>query len=164
MSNIKTFLKVLNKVGYPNSNINTISNAVSYDLDNFLPDLITEVGEDKANWFVGEAISKLSTKKGIKLNLSGEYNEYAYIIIKNSRIDLENSDDTVLIDWSWGDTHLLTYDEEGNDSYQTIEQISDQVDMGEWGDYDDLIDSIQGQLNDFIYGNCGFGIWFDTHI
>ena len=63
MSNIKTFLKVLNKEGYPNLNVVSISNMVSYDLDDFLPDLIDEIGEDKADWFVGETFSKLSTKE-----------------------------------------------------------------------------------------------------
>ena len=63
MSNIKTFLKVLNKEGYPNPNVVSISNMVSYDLDDFLPDLIDEIGEDKADWFVGETFSKLSTKE-----------------------------------------------------------------------------------------------------
>ena len=160
MSNIKTFLKVLNKVGYPNPNIETIANAVSYDLPGFLSDLINEIGEDKAIWFANESFSKLSTEDGIRLNLAGGHNEYVYIKITNSYLDLEDSEEWIFVDYTWGDTHLLTTDEEGNESYQTMEEISDQVDMGDWSDYDSMIDSIIEQFQEFIYSNCGFSIWF----
>lgn len=164
MSNIKTFLKVLNKVGYPNPDVLSVANMVSYDLDDFLPDLVDEIGEDKANWFVGETFSKLSTKDGIRLDLTGDDGEYVYIIIHKSHIDLDNSHDTVLIDWSWGPTKLLVFDEDGGESYQTMEEISEQVDMGEWADYDVMVDSIKDQFQEFIYNRCGFGVWWDIQI
>ena len=76
MENIKIFLKLLNKVGYPNKDIISISQMAGYNLEYFLPDLINEIGEDKTNWFVSEAFSKLSTKDGIRLNLAGGINSF----------------------------------------------------------------------------------------
>ena len=161
MENIKIFLKLLNKVGYPNKDIISISQMAGYNLEDFLPDLINEIGEDKTNWFVSEAFSKLSTKDGIRLNLAGGHNEYVYIKIDRSYLDLNDSDDWVFVDCTWGDTHLLMTDEEGNETYHTMDEISDQLDMGDMGDYDDMIDSIIEQFQEFIFSHCGFSIWWN---
>ena len=83
MSNLKTFLKVLNNVGYPNPKIATIAKMANYNLFDIIPNLIDEIGEDGTDSFVKKALSKLSTNKGIKVPLSG--NEYAYIIIHKSK-------------------------------------------------------------------------------
>ena len=42
MSNLNTFLRVMNKMGYPNPSTKSIANSIDYDLDNFLPDLVEE--------------------------------------------------------------------------------------------------------------------------
>ena len=70
MSDLKTFLKVLSKVGYPNPNVDSIAQMVSYNLEEFLPDLVAEIGEDGANDFVEKALDKLSDgTKEIKINI-----------------------------------------------------------------------------------------------
>jgi hypothetical protein len=33
--------------------------------------------------------------------------------------------------------------------------------MGDWADYDDLVDGIRDDCNDIVFINCGFGIWWD---
>ena len=166
MSNLKTFLKVLNKFGYPNEDVPNIATMSGYDLDDFLPDLVDEVGQDKADEFVLNAISKISSNKGIRVNLfedSGD-GEYAYFIIHSAYIDLENDISTVLVNWSFGDSKILTTDEDGKEAYKTIHQIFDDVGMGEWSEYDELEDSIKESCNAVVYKKCGFGIWPDTHI
>jgi hypothetical protein len=45
MSNLNRFLKVLNKVGYPNPDLDSIVRMTDYNLEDFLPDLVDEVGE-----------------------------------------------------------------------------------------------------------------------
>jgi hypothetical protein len=163
MSNIKTFLKVMSKMGYPNSSVNSIANSINYELDNFLPDLVEEVGEIKADEFVERTLNKLSEDgKGIRVPLSND--KYIYLQIHQSRIDLEETEDAVLIDWSWGDSRLGALDEDGNEYEATLEEIYDNMDMGDWGDYDEMIDNIKDSCYDFIQENCGFGIWFDRHI
>lgn len=161
MSDLNTFLKVLKKVGYPNPQVQTIAKMVDYNLEEFLPDLVDEVGEEKADEFTEKAINKLSTKKGIKVTLYDDPNQYAYIILHNPRLDLENDNTTVLCNWSWGDTHILYQDEDGNETYKTIPEIADEIGMGDWGEFDDMVDEIREDCNKYVFKNCGFGIWWD---
>jgi hypothetical protein len=56
---------------------------------------------------------------------------------------------------------VLTTGEDGEETYKTMEQIFDDTDMGDWGEYDELVEYIKSNCNDFMYRNCGFGIWWD---
>lgn len=162
MSNLNRFLKVLRKVGYPNSSITSIAKAVDYPLEEFLPDLVSEIGEESADDFTTKALVKFSEENGFKVtNLDGDPKQYAYINIIDSRIDLENDITTVLCRWSWGDTNILATDEDGNETYKTIQELGEDIGMGEWAEYDELLDSIKSIFNDEVYLNCGFGIWYD---
>ena len=51
-----------------------------------------------------------------------------------------------------------------SDERKTMEEISDQVGMGDWDDYDTMVESIKEQFQDFIYSHCGFGVWWDIQI
>jgi len=163
MSNLKTFLKVLSKVGYPNPDTESIAKMINYNLEDFLPDLVAELGQEKADEFTEKAINKMSTPKGIKVTNIYDYpKQYAYIDLYNPRLDLENDETTVLCNWSWGDTNLLSQDDDGNETYKTIEEIGDDVGMGDWAEYDELIDEIKEDCNKLVFKNCGFGIWWDN--
>jgi hypothetical protein len=162
MSELNKFLKVMNKMGYPNPNTKSIARSMDYNLDEFLPDLVDEVGEERAEEFTEKALEKLSEGgKGIKILLQEDGSEYIYLEIYESRIDLHETDTQVLINWGWGESKLLSQDENGNDTYKTLSQIYDDVGMGDWGEWDEMIDSIHGECYDYIRNNCGFGIWFD---
>jgi len=65
MTDLKRFLNVLTKVGYPNSDIVSIAKVVDYNLENFLPDLVEEIGQEKADEFTEKALKKMSTPEGI---------------------------------------------------------------------------------------------------
>ena len=163
MSNINTFLRVMNKLGYPNPATESIAYSIGYRLDNFLVDLVEEVGEIKADEFTERALVKLNKDgKGIRIPLGDT--KYIYLQIHQSRIDFDETEDSVLIDWSWGENLLTGVDEDGNEYETTLEEIYDNMDMGDWGDYDEMIDNIKDSCYDFIEENCGFGIWFDRHI
>jgi hypothetical protein len=159
MSELQIFLKILSKVGYPTHELLTVAKMVDYNLDNFIPDLVDEIGKDGAESFVREAISKLSTEEGIRVDLAGDYDEYIYVIVWKTWIDADGVE--VHVDTSWGKSKLLTVDENRKDSYKTIQAISDEVGMGEWADYDDMIDSIKDQFKTLIFNNCGFLTFFD---
>ena len=161
MSDLKTFLKVLKKFGYPNADVNSIAKMVDYDLSEFLPDLVAEVGEEKADEFTENALKKMSTEDGIKIQDKDDPEQFAYIKLHNPRLDLENDETTVLCDWSWGDTNIFFKDDDGNDSYKTIEEIGDDLGMGDWADYDEMVDEIREECNQLVFNNCGFGIWWD---
>lgn len=164
MSSLKSFLKVLTKVGYPNPDLQSIAKMVDYNLENFLPDLVSEIGEVKAEEFTEKALNKISTEKGIKVQDLDDPEQYAYIKLLNPRLDLENDETTLLCDWAWGDSHIFFRDDDGNESYKTIQEIGNELGMGDWSDYDDLIDDIKNDCFDIVNKNCGFGIWWDDRI
>jgi hypothetical protein len=162
MTDLNRFLKVMNKLGYPNPNIISIARSMDYNLDNFLLDLVEEVGEEKANEFIDKALSKLNQDgKGIRVPLDSENHKYIYLEIHQSRINLDETEDAVLIDWSWGDNRLTGVDENGEEYDSNMDEIYENLGMGEWGEFDEMIDNIRDGCYDFIRENCGFGIWFD---
>ena len=164
MSNLKTFLKILNKVGYPNPDVVSIAKMIDYNLEEFLPDLVAEIGQEKADEFTTKSIEKMSTKGGIKIStLYDDPKQYAYIKIFNPSLDLDNDDTTVLCNWSWGKTNILHQDDDGTETYKTIQEIGEDLGMGEWADYDELVDNVKEECNQLVFNNCGFGIWWDDN-
>ena len=163
MSNLKTFLKVLKKVGYPNPDIQSIAKMIGYDIQEFLPDLVAEIGEEKADEFTENALNKMSTSDGIRVQDKDDPEQYAYIILHNPRLDLDNDETTVLCDWSWGDTNIFFKDDDGNDSYKTIQEIGEDIGIGEWADYDEFVDNVKEECNQLVFNSCGFGIWWDDY-
>ena len=161
MSDLVPFLKLLTKVGYPNPEIQTIAKMADYNLEEFLPDLVELLGEEKADDFAEKALKKISTPKGIKIQDKEDPEQYAYIILHNPRLDLENDETTLLCDWTWGDTNIFFRDDDGNESYRTIEEIGEDIGMGDWADFDTMIDDIREDCNKLVYKNCGFGVWWD---
>ena len=161
MSNLNTFLKVLQKVGYPNPDVHSIAKMIDYNLEEFLPDLVAEIGEEKADEFTEKALNKMSTSDGIRIQDDDDPEQYAYIKIYNPRLDLDNDETTVLCDWSWGDTNIFFKDDDGNDSYKTIQEIGENIGMGDWADFDEMVDEIREDCNRLVFNSCGFGIWWD---
>jgi hypothetical protein len=161
MTDLKRFLNILTKVGYPNQDVSSIAKAVGYNLENFLPDLVEEIGQEKADEFTEKALKKMSTPEGIKIQDLDDPQQYAYINLLNPRLDLDNDETTVLCDWSWGDTNILLIDDDGSESYRTIQEIADEMGMGEWADFDEMVDDIREDCNQLVFKNCGFGIWWD---
>jgi len=59
MSELEIFLNCLSKTTYPSDRTVSISKICDYDIDNFLKDLHTEFGEEKAKEFVNKTFSKI---------------------------------------------------------------------------------------------------------
>jgi hypothetical protein len=161
MTDLKRFLNILTKVGYPNPDVSSVAKAVGYDLENFLPDLVEEIGQEKADEFTEKALKKMSTPEGIKIQDLDDPQQYAHINLLNPRLDLDNDETTVLCDWSWGDTNIFFKDDDGNESYRTIQEIGNELSMGDWSDFDTMVDDIREDCNQLVFNNCGFGIWWD---
>jgi len=161
MTQLEIFLKVLKREGYPNPKVESIAKMLDYNLEEFLPDLVAEVGDWKADDFTEKALNKISTPEGIKVQDKNDPEQYAYIKLHNPRLDLDNDETTVLCDWSWGDTNIFFRDDDGNESYKTIQEIADEVGMGDWADFDTMVDDIREDCNKLVYKNCGFGVWWD---
>ena len=167
MSDLKTFLKVAQKLGYPDPSPNSlvIANSISYNLNNFIEDLISEVGQERANEFVNKTFSSLGAtySPGIKIDLSdrlGETGSYIYLIING--FDFAEGDgefEEVWIHYTWGDSMLIHDGEE-----KTLDDIYDDVDLGTMGEYDELMDDIQYECIQEIFKKTGLIIHFDSQI
>ena len=163
MSDLKTFLLVLKKFGYPNSDLVSLSNLSGYDLDNFLPDLVEELGESKASKFALKALNKFyDKKKGIRVGFD-DAKEYAYIKLYNPHLDLDNDETSIMCDWSFGDTHLFYVDMNGKESYKTFQEIEAEAGMGEWNELDEYADTIKEDCSRLVFNNCGFFIWWEDY-
>ena len=166
MSDIKTFLKALNKSGYPNTSPDTptVARMVNYDIDLFLEDLVDNVKMKGAVDFVEKSFSSLGLMgEGMKIDLSdevGESGSYIYLIINSFDIVLsEDEEDEVWIHYSWGNNKLIHDGEE-----KTLDDIYDEVDMGDIGEWGEFMDSIQYVCFQTIFKKTGFIIHFDSQI
>ena len=52
----------------------------------------------------------------------------------------------------------------GEEEWKTIEETYNDIDFGDWGEFDDFIDDIKTKFSFFMYNNCGFHVWFNEHI
>lgn len=168
MTNLKTFLKILEKIGYPSTSTyaTTVAKMVNYPLGtHFLKDLLDEVGSDKTFEFVENTFSKLGvmSSPGLKIDLSntvGETGSYMYLIIH--RFNLAHREDDTLevwVNYSFG-KHQLIHDGE----IETLDDIYKDVGLGEMGEWDDLFNSITEECIDYLFLTTGFITHFDYQI
>ena len=157
----KKVLKVLAREGYPNPNLDRIFDALDYNGENFLIDLIENLGYNDAEEFVRKALGKLS-KQGqndyiIRIpKITGYPDAWIDLIIHDVWIDLDESENDVMVNYSLGDNKI--YDDEGNET--TLEELEANVDMGDWNEWDDFKDWIKSAAYDYISTRCGFSIWY----
>jgi hypothetical protein len=160
---LKTFLKVLQKSGYPNTtpDVPTIAKAVSYPLHNFVIDLVNEIGEEKTKDFIRKTFESLglmsSTGMKIDLNFTGEEGSYIYLIIHNFDIVLDEPEEPVWVSYSYGNSLLIHDDVE-----KTLEDLEDEVDMGSMGEFSDYMDEISYECVGEIIRKTGFVIHYDS--
>ena len=159
MSDLKVFLKVLKSEGYPNPEIQSIAKMVGYDIDNFLLDLKNELGEDGVLKFCDNAIDKLSGKTGMKVDLETDGQEYVVVNVYPLFYDEDESENDIIVRIEIIDSKIFTQDEDGYDIYKTLPQIEDEIGMGEWADYDEMMDHVKMKIYNYISSRCGFGIW-----
>jgi hypothetical protein len=168
MSDIKIFLKTLNKLSYPDTSpdVPTVAEMIDYNISHFLQDLTDNVGMEGANNFVEKSFSSLGLMgEGLKIDLSdeaGEKGSYIYLIINSFDIELsdrEDEYDEVWIHYSWGKDKLIHDGEE-----KTLDDIYDEVDMGGLGEWGEFMDTIQDTCQSNIFKKTGFLIHFDSQI
>ena len=166
MTNLKTFLKILEKIGYPSTSTyaTTVAKMVNYPLGaHFLKDLLDEVGDDKTFEFVRNTFSELGamSSPGLKIDLSntvGETGSYIYLII--NRFDLVNTEgDTieVWIHYSFGKNQLI-HDGE----IKTLDDLYEDVGLGERGEWEEFIEDIEAECIDYLFLITGFIVHFDS--
>jgi hypothetical protein len=163
MIEVKNFLKILQKAGYPNTNPDTITiaNAASYPLESFIKNLAEEIGMEGTQEFIEKVFSSLGLTyhPGLKLELGG--GDYMHLIINDfDLVEGEGEDITeVWIHYSFGENRLTI-----NETPTTLADIWDEADMGDMGEVGEIQDEIQDEFRDYIYTKTGIIIHFDSQI
>ena len=157
MNDFNILLKYFKRLGYPNKNLLTIFKSLDYDEKNFLTDLVENLGQTGADEFIQKTIDKLSTPKGIKIDLEeyGYPESYLYLIIINFNIDLEETEEAILVKHTWGEDGMIMHPEENK--FYTTREVYQDCDVNEWSD---MLDMFERASNEFIFNNCGFALWF----
>lgn len=159
--NVKYFLKVLEKEGYPNPDLLSIVNVLGYDLDDFLPDLEKEIGNKGVLDFCKKAIVKLTGKKGLRIDLPGPNDdEFVYLHLYPVDYDPDESENDIVCNHGWGESKIISKVSDGSEIYSTIQEIIENSDFSDWTDLDDLIEQIRTLAYNEVFNNCGFGIWW----
>ena len=161
MSDIKSFLTVLKKYGYPNPRVFTLASMAGYDLDNFLLDLKNELGYNGVLDFCEKSIGKLSDGNGFKVDLESDGQEFVVVNVHPQYYDEDESESDVISKLEIKDSNILTRDEDGKDVYKTVQEIKDEMDMGDWAEYDEMMDHITMKVYDYVRKRCGFGLWWE---
>jgi hypothetical protein len=161
MEEFKILLKYLERYGYPNKNIKNLFNSLDYNYDKFLPDLVEYLGQAGADDFIQKTIDKLSTPQGIRIDLEeyGYPNSYFYVIIINFKIDLEETNEAILVKHNWDEGGMIMKEEENK--FYTLREVYQDCDINEWSDMLDLLESAS---NEFFFYNCGYGVWFEGNV
>lgn len=157
MRDFDILLRYLKKIDYPSNKFHNLINSLNYDCEHFLEDMVDSLGHHGADLFVQKTIDKLSTPEGIKIDLEKEgYPEsYVYLKIKQFRIDFDESEDSILIIYSWNDGMIMHPEE---NELRTLKQVYQECDMQEWSD---MLDMFEGAASHFFYNNCGYWLWFE---
>ena len=165
--NFKSFLKYLNKIDYPNQteSLLQVSTYVSYSPDEFQNDLLANLGVVGTADFVQRTFSKLGlmSSPGFKVMLNYDNGDYVHLIIHSIDI-IQNDEDGELpfhvwINYSWGDSRLVWGE---NDDHLTLQDAYEEIGLGEIGEWDELMDSIQDDVKFEVYKQTEFLIHFDA--
>ena len=169
MSFLKPYLKILSSIGYPNhsENLARMSKVVNYTPHQFQEDLLNTLGVIGTTDFVGKTFSKMGamSSPGYKVELEdvGEKGSYVHLIIDSYEViethEAGNLPFEVWINYSWGENQII------HDGVpMTIDEIYDEIGLGEVADYDELIDGIMDDVMYKVYIQTGFQLHFDGQI
>jgi hypothetical protein len=169
MSFLKPYLKILSSIGYPNQseNLARMSKVVNYTPHQFQEDLLNTLGVIGTTDFVGKTFSKMGamSSPGYKVELEdvGEEGSYVHLIIDSYEViptnEVGNFPFEVWINYSWGENQII------HDGVpMTIDEIYDEIGLGEVADYDELIDGIMDDVIYKVYIQTGFQLHFDGQI
>ena len=133
----------------------------------FKEDLLNNLGIIGTTDFVGKTLSKLGamSSPGYKVESLGvgEKGSYVHLIIDSYEViptnEVNNFPFEVWINYSWGENQII------HDGVpMTIDEIYDEIGLGEVADYDELIDGIMDDVMYKVYIQTGFQLHFDGQI
>lgn len=155
MSNLKSFLDILRKVEYPNSEISEIAKAMDFDLRHFLADITEQFGEEKTKLFTKKALETfLGPDKIVKIDVSDLFFGPSYVKFKIDPQEYDSKKDPNYVKVNWNIVDSEITDEDG--SMTNLFDMYENVGLGEMGDWYELEETIYNELNDTVFNNLGF--------
>lgn len=143
---LKYFLKLLEKEGYPNRNVETLQKTLSYSPEEFLNDL-WEWDKEKANSFVLTAMRKLyDDDKGIKIDDFPTDGSYIHVLVSGAQIIISENFVEAYIKRGHDSKVILDGEE------MTLDEYIDQLDY----DYPEFDNSLEDMFCNLVAENCGF--------
>lgn len=161
MSQLKSFLKVLEKYNYPNSKVDVprLARLSGYNLSSFVEDLEGTIGTQKTFDFIQNTFSKigLTHDPGLRINLddyAGDIGSYVYLIVNDFDIIESPEGPEVWLNYSYGDNSII-HDGEA----QTIEDMYEDVGLGDMGEWDEFLDVLGDACSHQLHDKTGFNIY-----
>lgn len=160
MSELKSFLKVLEKYNYPNSKVDVprLARLAGYNLSSFVEDLEGTIGTQKTFDFIQNTFSKigLTHDPGVRINLdnyAGDKGSYIYLIVNDFDIIESPEGPEVWLNYSYGDNSIIN-----DGKAQTMEDMYEDVGLGDLGDWDEFLDVLGDACSHQIHDKTGFNI------
>ena len=161
MSQLKSFLKVLEKYNYPNSKVDVprLARLSGYNLSSFVEDLEGTIGTQKTFDFIQNTFSKigLTHDPGLRVNLddyAGDIGSYVYLIVNDFDIIESPEGPEVWLNYSYGDNSIIH-----DGKSQTIEDMYEDVGLGDLGDWDEFLDVLGDACSHQLHDKTGFNIY-----
>ena len=161
MTNLDIFLKLLIREGYPNENLSSISKVVGYNVDNLLEDINNQHGHEAVMKFISKGFEKMM---GPDLTLTLDLVPYGYydgsfvkFHIMRFNYQPDDYDHSVVVHGAIIDSRICHPDT----TCETLEEIYDNADMGEWGDVDDLKEEILNSISHKIHESLGYYLAYE---
>lgn len=161
MSQLKSFLKVLEKYNYPNSKVDVprLARLSGYNLSSFVEDLEGTIGTQKTFDFIQNTFSKigLTYDPGLRINLddyAGDKGSYVYLIVNDFDIIESPEGPEVWLNYSYGDNSIIH-----DGKSQTIEDMYEDVGLGDLGDWDEFLDVLGDACSHQLHDKTGFNIY-----
>lgn len=152
MNNLNIFLKSLTRIQYPGPTVSSVASFCDYDLNNFLLDLVKEIGEEKTWEFIEHGVNKfLREDKTYKLDISDLTPGPSYIVLS---IELTKEYDSNSVFYKWETIDSKITDTEGNSI--TFQEIFNDLDFSEHSNWDEFVDAIFGKFADVSKENLGY--------
>ena len=161
MSELKSFLKVLEKYNYPNSKVDVprLARLSGYNLSSFVEDLEGTIGTQKTFDFIQNTFSKigLTHDPGLRINLddyAGDIGSYVYLIVNDFDIIESPEGPEVWLNYSYGDNSIIH-----DGKSRTIPDMYEDVGLGDLGEWDEFLDVLGDACSHQLHDKTGFNIY-----
>jgi len=155
MTELEAFLKFLAKTNYPSKKTEGVAHSLEYPMEEFVPDLYEELGQQKAKEFVDKTFRKILHNELFCYDMV-EYPLGGNVCVRFNSWRYDDTEKSIAVSSSWGPSKVHT--EEGD---KTIQDIIDEADMGELPEVYDFLESLLDDIKKEIFLITGIKITFE---